>query len=488
MESSSKPLRYLRDQDEARSSSIYAESIIRADIEKVKGLVEKVLLDEEEEAKGGEGEGEGGGGEGVEAGAAASEEWRWVEGMNCYVNIETGERRAFVDVRADESRRSREQIVANVMDKDRLEIAGFMSVADAYGHAARLALGEQRDSSKTIQLRRACNFLKDGPIRVSLAFWILSLREKRDSSGIRVLDLCCGRGQDFDKYRRICRDSSWSLEELVGVDISSGAALSSANERWQSMAHHNRPVATQGGVLSGDLSQGHAAMVINEAARRAGWRNLPEINSFHMASCMFALHYFFKDEMSLRNLVAGAGFLLREGGFFACVHADGEAMAAAYLEHGRHPRIKIGLADITFHEGTRAMLDGGLREQYKDRPFGWAYDFHLPGAVENVTEYMVHSPTRDRIFEHYHFIKVFDESAETTVNRMRDVSFWDDTFSKCAVDCDGSGRLAEETWDHLALYRVVIYTKSPLKVDVNVVRKFIRSKLGFASSGIVVKA
>lgn len=409
--------------------------------------------------------------------------------MNYFVNIETGERRAFVDVRPEESRRAREQVMVGVMGKDRLEIAGFTSVGDAYGHAARLALGEQRDSSKTIQLRRACNFLKDGPIRVSIAFWILSMRGKRDDgSRIRVLDLCCGRGQDFDKYRRICRDSSCSLEELVGVDVSSGDALASAKERWDSMARYNRPVPTRGGVLCGDLAQAHAAMVINEAARRAGWRTLPDINSYHMASCMFALHYFFKDEMSLRNLVAGAGFMLRDGGFFVCVHADGEAMAAAYLEHGRHPRIRIGLADITFHEGTRAMLDGGLREEYKDRPFGWAYDFHLPGAVENVTEYMVHSPTRDRIFEHYHFVKVFDESAETTVNSMRRVPFWEDTFCKCAVDCDGSGRLAEETWDHLALYRVVIYTKSPLKVDVNVVRNFIRSKMGFAASGIVVKA
>jgi hypothetical protein len=406
--------------------------------------------------------------------------WHFVEGMNYWLNVETGERSSTRPT-------STAPEAMTAAEKTQITALRFPSVADAYGHAAKLALTEDRDASASIQVRRACNFLKDGPIRVCLAFWIHALRKAPQGGGapspvgMNVMDLCCGRGQDFEKYRRACRDSLGHLRQLVGVDVAGPEATASAQQRWSSTASFcssggSGPLL--GGVVRADISTRHSGQVLMEATTSWKGADRPGLQSFHLTTCMFALHYFFKDESSLLNLAMGASWLTREGGFFATVHADGEAIAAQFTPGQRS--IAVGSRGrITFHDGTMQMLDSRL-SHFASCPFGWGYDFHLPGAVENVTEYLVHSPTRDRVFEAHNFVKIFDEAADVVVMRMRHVDFWEDVFHKCQVDCDGSGKLTEATLDHLALYRVVVYVKNPLRVDTDVLRGFVNSKLGFS--------
>jgi len=421
--------------------------------------------------------------------ASAPSCWRFVEGMNYWLNVETGERSASCPT-------SSVPEPMTVAEKTQITALRFPSVADAYGHAAKVAMTEDRDASSSIQIRRACNFLKDGPIRVCLAFWIHALKSSSGSGsgsgsrsgsrslgtnlGMNVMDLCCGRGQDFEKYRRACRDSLGYLRQLVGADIAGPEATASAQQRWASTASFcvrggSGPLL--GGVIRADISTKHSGQVLLEATTSWKGADRPGLQSFHLTTCMFALHYFFKDESCLLNLAMGASWLTREGGFFATVHADGEAIAAQFA--GERTLSVGSKGRITFHDGTMHMLTSRLSE-FAHRPFGWAYDFHLPDAVENVTEYLVHSPTRDRVFESHNFVKIFDEAADAVVMRMRHVDFWEDVFHKCQVDCDGSGKLTEATLDHLALYRVVIYVKNPLRVDTDVLRGFVNSKLGFS--------
>jgi SAM-dependent methyltransferase len=392
---------------------------------------------------------------------------------------------------------------ATLADRPEEELARVQSVAEAYGYAAALAAEEDRNKALTIELRRANNFVKDGPIRVCLAFWAHVLaaggRERPPPPGadpralaaprLEVLDLCCGRGQDFDKYRRACRDSFAVLAKLVGVDIAGRDAAASARERWAQVAdrvlHDTREAGTavmMGGVLTADISTVHAARAIDDAAERARFDadSVPAAGSAHLASCYFALHYFFRSEEALRNLLAGASWLLRDGGFFAAIHADGEAIAAAFAAAGgQHRTFRIGHATVTLHEGTAAMLRDVQAEGGTPPPYGWGYDFYLPNAVEHVTEYLVHSPARDRMAEQMHLVKILDEPADGLLARMVTVPFWREAYDKCEVDTRRAGSLAPETLDGLAMYRVVIYAKSPLRADIHAVRRFVRAKLGF---------
>lgn len=444
-------------------------------------------------------------------------DWRWVEGARYWLNTATGER----SWKAPEipagpppeiSTGSPPEIPAGpspslVDARPDGEVARLQSVAEAYGYAAALAANEDRNRALTIELRRANNFVKDGPIRVCLGFWAHVLAAQhgvsppadpraRAAPRLEVLDLCCGRGQDFDKFRRACRDSLAVLSKLVGVDVAGREAARSACDRWAQTSDRvmsdTREAGTavmMGGVLTADLAAVHASRAIDEAAERARWDDdsLPAPGSAHLATCFFALHYFFRTEAALRNLLAGASWLLRDGGFFATIHADGEAISAAFRGCGEEGTIsfRAGHATLRMHEATAEMLRGGdpaaaaAAAAAPPSAFGWAYDFHLPGAVENVTEYLVHSPTRDRIADEMHLVKIFDESAEVVLRRMCSVPFWREAYDKCEVDTRRAGVLADETLDGLALYRVVIYVKSPLRCDIHAVRRFVRAKMGF---------
>jgi SAM-dependent methyltransferase len=482
----SRKTRYTKKDDE-KSSAVYDVEEMARDIRSVKDFVRRIVVDEEADAQAAEaaeagagaaeagaaGAGAGAGAAGVEAqGTAAGgsgSSWRFVEGLTYWLNVDSGERS---QTRPELAKIA--QIGIGAIETSNRD------VVSAYEDAARLAAMENRNQSATIQLRRACNFVKDGPIRVCLSFWIHALRKMHRSRDpcdrMNVLDLCCGRGQDFDKYRRACRDSDGHLGQLLGVDIAGDEVMRSAHERWKSVGSAAGK-ALCGGVIRADISRGHAAQVLVDATSTWPKEHRPHVESYHLASCMFALHYFWSSEVSFTNLVMGAAWLVREGGFFVTVHADGEAIAALYRSR-RQKVIDVGMATITLHDSTMRMLDSAT-EEYVGRPFGWAYDFNLPGAVANVSEYLVHSPTRDRIMESHHFVKLLDEPADSVLMRMRTVDYWDDAFHKCRVDCDESGTVTEDTLDHLALYRVCIYVKNVARVDVEIARRFIRSKLGF---------
>lgn len=462
----SRKTRYTKTDDE-KSSAVYDVEEMTRDMENVKDFVQKIVFDEV----------------GAEDDDLASDStgcpssWCFVEGMNYWLNVNTGERSQIRPPGKGGSGSG--SGAAAVIGIGAVETSN-RDVVSAYEDAARLAMFENRNESATIQLRRACNFVKDGPIRVCLSFWIHALRRSRGGSGLvpmNVLDLCCGRGQDFDKYRRACRDSDGHLGQLVGVDVAGDEVMKGAHERWKSVAGSSSNRLC-GGVVRADISRGHAAEVIVNATSAWPKEHRPHVESFHLSSCMFALHYFWSSPASFTNLVRGIAWSVREGGFFVTIHADGEAIAGLYRSC-KQKSIGVGRATITLHDSTMRMLDSST-EDYEGRPFGWAYDFNLPGAVDNVPEYMVHSPTRDRILEAHHFVKLLDEAADSVFLRMRTVDYWEEAFHKCRVDCDGSGTVSEETLDHLALYRVAIYTKNVARVDVEVARRFIRSKLGFS--------
>jgi SAM-dependent methyltransferase len=389
-------------------------------------------------------------------------------------------------------------------------------IAEAYEQAARIASSAERDASLTIELRRANNFVKDGPIRACISFWASVLRAGGGAAAkgevdpsacpprLEVLDLCCGRGQDFDKFRRAARDSRAVLSKLVGADLSGGDTAASARERWVQSAEWvmrdnpvsspTRPTVMMGGVLTADLGVMHSARAIDLAMEYAHWDpdSAPQPASMHLATCFFALHYFFRSPESLSNLLAGVSWYLRDGGFFATIHADGEAIAKrarAELKGRGSPQgpldLHFGQARVRLSEATARMLLDDDPVSDAVNPFGWDYTFELPGAVLNVDEYMVHSPTRDRYAENVHLIKLLDESAAVLLNRMTTVPFWAEAFVKCQVDCSGasgshSTAVSPSTLEALSMYRVVIYGKFPLGCDVIPARRFIRSKLGLS--------
>lgn len=347
--------------------------------------------------------------------------------------------------------------------------------ADAYSAVARRS--EDRDASETIMVRRACNVVKDALLRTAVTIW----KHVGGADGVEIVDMACGRGGDFGKFKRIARDARVALCKVVGADVAPGA-VEEARRRWDAMAG----ASTRGGVVVADLANDHAARAIHEACLRDG---LPEVDQpipgeAHVVSCMFAMHYFFRDERAFNNFVMGAGWLLRAGGMLVVVYADGERVvdlfrraraASKTWQEAGGVAFKVGDATLRMHTHAAQRIDDAERGGVAGPPFGLAYDFHLPGAVENVTEFVVHTPTRNQILEMANLLPVVDEPATALVRAMlgHEKDFWRDAIKKNELD------ITDAVWDHLALYRAAIFVKDPKRDDLDAARAGARRLLGF---------
>lgn len=202
----------------------------------------------------------------------------------------------------------------------------------------------ERDGSK--HLRSFNNWVKA---------WLIDTYGKHKS----VLDLACGRGQDLTK---------WAIANCtlyIGIDVSQ-AAVDEARRRAARFQFAS--------VHQFDLSRTPLQPPLKEQV--------------DVVTCMFALHYFWSCERALRCLLTTIVKNLKRGGTILLTFPDAVALKH-YFERG------------VVRGDTRVATNGlfklsMLEERWQAlqfapgcRPFGWAYSFTLPGAVQGCTEYIV---------------------------------------------------------------------------------------------------
>jgi SAM-dependent methyltransferase len=235
-----------------------------------------------------------------------------------------------------------------------------------------------------------------------------------DRAAPRMLDLACGRAGDINNWEAA------GLREVLGVDHNEAAVL----EGYRRLAELRRKRASAVGtvvLLQADLSAAgpladKAAAANNESLRRLslavfgrepnpalGPVNGMGARQFDIVSCMFALHYFFRDADTLGNFVDVLDEALRPGGVFVGTDIDGAAVDREFAARGEtdesNRRFAIGRAPAASPAAApgaagrqqqrpaaaQAPADGGgaqevvwrLTRDYGDREFAAAGE---PGA------------------------------------------------------------------------------------------------------------
>lgn len=112
-----------------------------------------------------------------------------------------------------------------------------------------------------------------------------------------LLDLACGRGGDLRKWYDA------GIKRVVGIDIS-GREIEEAKTRLANLK------------LTNVTYEFHKMDVAS-----LGFR--VHHTDFDVVTCMFALHYFFKDERSAHHIVRTAAAHLKSGGYFVGIVPDG---------------------------------------------------------------------------------------------------------------------------------------------------------------------
>jgi mRNA-capping enzyme len=154
----------------------------------------------------------------------------------------------------------------------------------------------KRNASKSIELKDYHNSVKR------------ALIERFAAGAGSLLDLASGRGGDIQKW------GAAKVGQVLGLDLSD-AECKEAHSRYAGEQQWKKPGAAE-------FHQSY------DIGRRpldfSGYQAKPP---FDAITCMFALHYFFDKEETLRQVLADVAANLRPGGYFFGCLPDGERVA-----------------------------------------------------------------------------------------------------------------------------------------------------------------
>jgi hypothetical protein len=132
----------------------------------------------------------------------------------------------------------------------------------------------------------------------------------------KILDLCCGRGVDYQKIKNA------RYAEIVGMDIDN-QNIKDAQEFFRSMANPP-PKAHYVRGDSGKLIWPEQNCADTEAEKIYTKKFIPTKYMFDTISLQFCFHYFFKDEITFRTILQNLNDNLKIGGFVIGTTFDGE--------------------------------------------------------------------------------------------------------------------------------------------------------------------
>lgn len=139
---------------------------------------------------------------------------------------------------------------------------------------------------------------------------------RRFASGA-LLDLCCGRGGDLQKW--------WDagVRYVLGIDLAE-LEVEEASRRYQ----RERERRSQRGQPIMEAEFFPYAFL--------GEREMEWDRAFDVVTCMFAIHYFFVQERAVKTFLRNATAALKPGGIFLATFPDGKRILAALQGRTSH--------------------------------------------------------------------------------------------------------------------------------------------------------
>lgn len=275
-----------------------------------------------------------------------------------------------------------------------------------------------RQQSQIIGLRKFNNWVKSVLINL------------HTRPGVRVLDLCCGKGGDLNKWTK-ARVSEYTACDTAPVSVSQ------LRDRYNDLqAAPFRPR-----LLVGDCF----------AVRLADY--FPADTVFDVVSCQFAMHYAFESEERVRQMLLNVTERLRPGGFFIGTTTDANVLV-------RKLRAVEGLTI------GNNIFKVDLDERYRDKRFprgsgaqyGIRYSFTLDENVDDCPEYMVHFPLLEEVAKEYELELVLLRNFHDFYAEFcgEDYDEFRALFARMGV---ADGQMLLDEWDAIFLYTAFAFKK-----------------------------
>uniref|UniRef100_A0A8R1TXK1 mRNA cap guanine-N(7) methyltransferase n=1 Tax=Onchocerca volvulus TaxID=6282 RepID=A0A8R1TXK1_ONCVO len=241
-------------------------------------------------------------------------------------------------------------------------------VADHY-NAVRQEGVVERTSSRIFYLRNFNNWIKS-----MLIAEFLTRLQMEGCPKATVLDLCCGKGGDFLKWR------VGNVAHVVATDIAS-VSLEQCEKRYNDMKareNQRRPIFS-------------AEFIVADATKdRLVDLYCDRFIKFDMCSCQFSLHYCFESEKQARRMIQNAVERLKPGGYFIGSLPDAERIMYC-IKNSKNGTYSNGISRLMYGN-VEALKDSS----YRPPIFGALIHFSLDTQV-NCPEYLVHFPVLERL-------------------------------------------------------------------------------------------
>jgi mRNA (guanine-N7-)-methyltransferase len=302
---------------------------------------------------------------------------------------------------------------------------------------------EGRKASRLLFLRSFNNWVK------SVLINKYTYQLGRDLS---VLDICCGRGGDLEKFFRS------KVKLYVGSDLAE-ESLKNAMDRLTKLRNEKfKDFDCKCYFITEDVSDPNNHLL----------KKIPQEHYFDLVSCQFAMHYHFESEVRLRAFLKNVTTKLNKGGYFIGTIIDSNVMVKRLRER-KYPDNKYIDEKLTFGNDFYSVKFSQKRFP-KDQVFGIKYGFYLEdsldkkgenGDIKYIEEYLVLFDMFIKICEEYDLYLVekfnFTEFYEKHVKE----NFYYNLFRKMIKDLENP--TIEKQWEIIQLYQAFVLRKG--KVD-----------------------
>jgi hypothetical protein len=188
-------------------------------------------------------------------------------------------------------------------------------------------IDDEPDSDADISLRTFHNYIKDKLINSVISSF---------SKKVSILDTSVGRGGDINKYLR----QEDKLNFFLGLDISSDINFAAKRYYLKNSAPKamfiqydtGKSISNGEGCIGDNIERDKSLIDILYSRQKKLPEELRKIvprfkglakNKFNIISSQFTLHYYFKDELTLRNYIQNISENLVTGGYFIGTCYDG---------------------------------------------------------------------------------------------------------------------------------------------------------------------
>jgi len=318
----------------------------------------------------------------------------------------------------------------------------LVSYKDYYTFGYRDPGKEGRKASRIIFLRSFNNWVKAS---------IINKYCRLLGRGASVLELCCGKGGDLDKYFMN------QIKLFVGADIAR-ESLVNAMERLKKIKNekYNNNLKIKCIFIKDDLSspQNHFLEKINKKYY------------FDLVSCQFALHYHFENEKRINAFLKNASERLCDGGYFIGTIIEDNVIIKRLRNRKNMLDNKYINEKLTFGNEYYSVKFYQKHFNISDGPYGIKYGFYLEDSIDNrddegnikyVEEYLIVFKEFEELCKKYGLYLVEKKNFTKFYEDYSKIEQYKRLSNKMLKDLDNIN--IKKQWEIIQLYMVFVFRK-----------------------------